>query len=99
MIHQNGAIRRDFERFLFHIFAEGCFVVNDAHRTPAKNKAGASKHRESNLVSNSDRFICRLRQDVEKPNVIHYFVTFDNLLKGAAMNGRQIVELLLERFL
>lgn len=44
-------------------------------------------------------FICRLRQDVEKPNVIHYFVTFDNLLKGAAMNGRQIVELLLERFL
>lgn len=42
-------------------------------------------------------FICRLRQDVEEANVIHYFVTFDNLLKGAAMNGRQIVELLLER--
>lgn len=43
-------------------------------------------------------FICRLRVDVEEPNVIHYFVTFDNLLKGAAMNGRQIVELLLEKF-
>lgn len=43
-------------------------------------------------------FICRLRQDIEEENVIHYFVTFDNLLKGAAMNGRQIVELLLERF-
>lgn len=43
-------------------------------------------------------FICRLRQDTEDKNVIHYFVTFDNLLKGAAMNGRQIVELLLERF-
>lgn len=43
-------------------------------------------------------YICRLRQDVEEPNVIHYFVTFDNLLKGAAMNGRQIAELLLERF-
>ena len=43
-------------------------------------------------------FICRLRQDTEEENVIHYFVTFDNLLKGAAMNGRQIVELLLERF-
>ncbi|MBR4355238.1 MAG: hypothetical protein IKP96_01495 [Elusimicrobiaceae bacterium] len=42
-------------------------------------------------------FICRLRQDVEDKNVIHYFITFDNLLKGAAMNGRQIVELLLER--
>lgn len=44
-------------------------------------------------------FICRLRKDVEEDNIIHYFVTFDNLLKGAAMNGRQIVELLLEKFL
>ena len=43
-------------------------------------------------------FICRLRLDVEDPHIIHYFVTFDNLLKGAAMNGRQIVELLLEKF-
>ena len=43
-------------------------------------------------------FICRLRKDTEDENVFHYFVTFDNLLKGAAMNGRQIVELLLERF-
>lgn len=45
-----------------------------------------------------ETFICRLRSDVEDPHIIHYFVTFDNLLKGAAMNGRQIVELLLERF-
>ena len=43
-------------------------------------------------------FICRLRADVEDPRVIHYFITFDNLLKGAAMNGRQIVQLLLEQF-
>ena len=45
-----------------------------------------------------ETFICRLRRDVEDPKIIHYFVTFDNLLKGAAMNGRQIVELLLEKF-
>ena len=45
-----------------------------------------------------ETFICRLRADVEDPKVIHYFVTFDNLLKGAAMNGRQIVEYLLENF-
>ena len=45
-----------------------------------------------------DTFICRLRADVEDPKIIHYFVTFDNLLKGAAMNGRQIVEYLLEHF-
>lgn len=43
-------------------------------------------------------FICRLRADVEDPKIIHYFVTFDNLLKGAAMNARQIVEYLLEHF-
>ena len=45
-----------------------------------------------------DTFICRLRKDVENEKIIHYFVTFDNLLKGAAMNARQIVELLLEKF-
>ena len=45
-----------------------------------------------------DTFICRLRADVQDPRIIHYFVTFDNLLKGAAMNGRQIVELLEEKF-
>ena len=43
-------------------------------------------------------YICRLRRDLEEPNVIHYFISFDNLLKGAAMNARQIVELLLEKF-
>ena len=44
-------------------------------------------------------YACRLRRDTEEANVIHYFVTFDNLLKGAAMNARQIVELLLEKYL
>ncbi|MBR2865468.1 MAG: hypothetical protein IKC13_04280 [Elusimicrobiaceae bacterium] len=44
-------------------------------------------------------FACRLRRDAEDPCIIHYFITFDNLLKGAAMNARQIIELLLEKFL
>lgn len=44
-------------------------------------------------------FACRLRRDLEEPNIIHYFITFDNLLKGAAMNARQIVQLLLEKYL
>lgn len=43
-------------------------------------------------------YACRLRRDVEEPNIIHYFITFDNLLKGAAMNARQIVEFLLEKY-
>ena len=44
-------------------------------------------------------FACRLRSDAEDRCIIHYFITFDNLLKGAAMNARQIIELLLEKFL
>ena len=44
-------------------------------------------------------YACRLRRDLEEPNIIHYFITFDNLLKGAAMNARQIVQLLLEKYL
>lgn len=43
-------------------------------------------------------YACRLRRDVEDPTIIHYFITFDNLLKGAAMNARQIVQLLLEKY-
>ncbi|MBR3631813.1 MAG: hypothetical protein IKN49_01945 [Elusimicrobiaceae bacterium] len=42
-------------------------------------------------------YACRLRRDVEDSTMIHYFITFDNLLKGAAMNARQIVEWLLEK--
>ncbi len=44
-------------------------------------------------------YACRLRRDVEEENIIHFFITFDNLLKGAAMNARQIIQLLLEKYL
>lgn len=50
------------------------------------------------VAGKEQTFICRLRADIDDPRIIHYFVTFDNLLKGAAMNGRQIVELLLEKY-
>ena len=45
-----------------------------------------------------DTYICRLRADVENKKIIHCFITFDNLLKGAAMNARQIIAYLLEKF-
>lgn len=41
-------------------------------------------------------YVCRIRQDIEDKNIIHMWITFDNLLKGAALNGRQIAEYLLE---
>ena len=44
-------------------------------------------------------YACRLRRDLEEANIIHYFIAFDNLLKGAAMNARQIIQLLLEKYL
>lgn len=43
-------------------------------------------------------FISRVRRDFEDKNVLHFWITFDNLLKGAALNGRQIAEYLLENF-
>jgi aspartate-semialdehyde dehydrogenase len=43
-------------------------------------------------------YISRLRLDPEDKNVIHMWITFDNLLKGAALNGRQIAQYLLEKF-
>jgi len=41
-------------------------------------------------------YVSRLRQDTEDKNIIYMWITFDNLLKGAALNGRQIAEYLLE---
>ena len=44
-------------------------------------------------------YISRLRLDSEDRNILHMWITFDNLLKGAALNGRQIAQYLLENFL
>ena len=44
-------------------------------------------------------YISRLRLDPEDKNIIHMWITFDNLLKGAALNGRQIAQYLLETYL
>ena len=44
-------------------------------------------------------YVSRLRIDPEDKNILHIWITFDNLLKGAALNGRQIAEYLLENYL
>jgi aspartate-semialdehyde dehydrogenase len=44
-------------------------------------------------------YVSRLRVDAEDKNILYMWVTLDNLLKGAALNGRQIVQYLLENFL
>jgi len=48
-------------------------------------------------VSGKDEgFICRLRSDMYDKKVIHFFIVMDNLLKGAALNGAQIVEYIIK---
>ncbi|MBT3392411.1 MAG: hypothetical protein HN833_00940 [Elusimicrobiaceae bacterium] len=51
------------------------------------------------IVGKDDVYICRLRGDYYDDKYVNYFITFDNLLKGASLNARQIVEVLLEKFL
>jgi aspartate-semialdehyde dehydrogenase len=43
-------------------------------------------------------YVSRLRLDAEDKNIIHMWIVCDNLLKGAALNGRQIAQYLLEKF-
>jgi aspartate-semialdehyde dehydrogenase len=42
-------------------------------------------------------FVGRIRRDLNRDNVIHFWVVSDNLLKGAASNAVQIAELVLNR--
>ncbi|GHT39693.1 aspartate-semialdehyde dehydrogenase [Bacteroidia bacterium] len=48
-------------------------------------------------VSGRDEvFICRLRADMYDKKIIHFFTAMDNILKGAALNGAQIVEYIIK---
>jgi aspartate-semialdehyde dehydrogenase len=51
------------------------------------------------IAGKDEVYISRLRQDLEDKNIIHFWAVCDNLLKGAALNGSQIAELLLEKYL
>lgn len=49
-------------------------------------------------VANQDNvFVGRIRQDLTNPNGVNLWVVGDNIRKGAALNGVQIAELLLEQ--
>ena len=56
-------------------------------------------HTPKEVAGREEVFVSRLRLDPEDKNYIHFWITFDNLLKGAALNGRQIVAYLMEKFL
>jgi aspartate-semialdehyde dehydrogenase len=44
-----------------------------------------------------DIFVGRLREDLSNPNAIDLFLAGDQILKGAALNGYQIAELLIQK--
>ncbi|MFU8804884.1 MAG: aspartate-semialdehyde dehydrogenase [Bradymonadaceae bacterium] len=44
-------------------------------------------------------WIGRVRNDLHRPNTLHFWVVSDNLRKGAALNAVQIAEILVERSL
>ena len=48
-------------------------------------------------ANQDDVFVGRIRNDLSKPNGINLWIVGDNVRKGAALNGVQIAELLLER--
>ncbi|MDR0953393.1 MAG: aspartate-semialdehyde dehydrogenase [Elusimicrobiota bacterium] len=49
------------------------------------------------IAGKDEVFVSRIHLDSEDKNMLHMWITFDNLLKGAALNGRQIAQYLLEK--
>jgi aspartate-semialdehyde dehydrogenase len=44
-----------------------------------------------------DTWVGRIRQDLDRPQTLHFWVVSDNLRKGAALNAVQIAEELVRR--
>jgi aspartate-semialdehyde dehydrogenase len=42
-------------------------------------------------------WVGRIRNDLHRPNTLHFWVVSDNLLKGAALNAVQVAEAMIER--
>lgn len=89
--HSLGVTLRAEEDFdmggIQDLFASQSGVICDGKIYTPKEAAGKD-----------EVFISRIRRDYEDKNILHFWITFDNLLKGAALNGRQIAQYLLENF-
>ena len=67
----------------------GVIVVDDRERNIFPMPMMAS--------GKDDVFVGRIREDMSHPNALDLFVSGDQILKGAALNGFQIAELLIAR--
>ena len=50
-----------------------------------------------NVTNQDEVFVGRIRNDLDNPNGLNFWIVGDNVRKGAALNGVQIAELLLEQ--
>jgi aspartate-semialdehyde dehydrogenase len=50
-----------------------------------------------NASGRDEVFVGRIREDLSCPNAVDLFLSGDQILKGAALNGYQIAECLIER--
>jgi aspartate-semialdehyde dehydrogenase len=66
--------------------ADGIKLVDDVE---------AGEYPLARLASGTEPvWVGRLRQDLDRPETLHFWVVADNLLKGAALNAVQIAEVL-----
>ena len=57
---------------------------------PAKNEYPLAR-----LATGTDpTWVGRIRQDLDRPQTLHFWVVADNLLKGAALNAVQIAQVM-----
>jgi aspartate-semialdehyde dehydrogenase len=80
--------RQDAQRVLSE--APGVVLCDDPERGEFPTPA--------DIVGTDPTWVGRVRQSLDDPNAIDFFVCGDNLRKGAALNAAQIAELLVPEF-
>lgn len=69
--------------------APGVIIADD----PANNVYPLARQAEGKDAT----YVGRIRQDLDRPNTLHFWVVSDNLLKGAALNAVQIAEAIISK--
>jgi aspartate-semialdehyde dehydrogenase len=73
-------------------------VVELLAEAPGVTVMSKNKYPTALTAANQDNvFVGRIRNDLNNPNIVNLWVVGDNIRKGAALNGVQIAELLLEQ--
>ncbi len=88
MVDLNGELSADAARALWQT-APGVSVLDN----PAKFEYPTARQ----AADTDATWVGRVRNDLDRPQTLHFWVVSDNLRKGAALNAVQIAESLVER--